>query len=44
MKKTPWTGSTGYEALAGYKKACENVHPKIKGRFVEKSDRRHPAR
>jgi hypothetical protein len=36
MEKTPWTGSTGYEALAGYRKACENVHPKIRRRFVEK--------
>jgi hypothetical protein len=45
MEKAPWTGSTGYryEALAAYRKACEDVHPKIRRRYVEKSDRRHAA-
>src|SRR5215469_1539013 len=38
MENTPLEVQTGCEALAGYRKAPRNVHPKIKRWVVEKSD------
>jgi hypothetical protein len=41
MKKLLGQVQTGFEALAGYRKACENVYPKIERWVVEKSDGGH---